>query len=157
MSDEKVRRHATVYIDRERRMAIVVSVHRNGAGGVLVEDGEPRVLTISEDRAELGAALQEALKASTVRPAKNLRDLKRSEWPAYQSSGRKSVKAFEADFIRLDVSGANEANVTYVIEGSPEQECELRVRAAASAAPGLAKELAEKCLLVWQACRDRRF
>jgi hypothetical protein len=69
-------------------------------------------------------------------------------------SGKRSVHQFESGFIRLQISGANEANIIAMIEGFPEKDADLRVLSSANpAVPGV---LGDSCLSVWRACRDRR-
>lgn len=146
-------RHATLFMDREGGSAIVVPLHHNGEGGFLVEDEMPEVLRPFPDAQALGRALGSALERSRVKPEVSHRDRKRTDWPAFKASGARSVKQFEADFIRILVSGVNEANLVYQIEGFPDAEAELRVLATASPKPEDA--FGDACLRVWKACRDR--
>ncbi len=148
----QAKKHAALYIDRAGEAAIVVTLHYNGPGGFLYEDETP---TVTQPNApdSLGSAVQRALDASDIRPPTSHRDKKLTEWPAFKSSGRRSVRQFEADFIRLHISGANESNIIYQIEGWPEKDADLRVVASASSAP--VGQLGERCLIVWRACRDR--
>jgi hypothetical protein len=149
------RRHATVYIDRGGAKAIVVAQHYNGGpGGVLIEDDQPTVLGDLEDDLALSAAIEDALVRSQVRPERDLRSMGRSDWPAYKASRASSMRAFEASFIRLSISGANEANIIFEIEGMPVPDPvnhELHVVAYA----GRSLDMGRQCLRVWRACRDR--
>ena len=52
--------------------------------------------------------------------------MKRSEWPAFKVSGAKTIKAFEREFIRYTVTGANESNIIVRIEG-PEVAPDIRL------------------------------
>jgi hypothetical protein len=150
---EPVSHHASVFVHREGTKAIVVTMHYNGSGGVLIEDDAPVVLTEPLDTPDLGAALTKALRATQVRRARNLRDRKLTEWPAFRASGVRSVRGFERDFIHLQARGANEANLIYIVEGSPSAD-DLAVSASiASHAEPL--EVTSQCLRVWRACRDR--
>ena len=152
--DEHIR-HAAVYIDRQGKTAIMVALHRNGRGGCLVEDEQPRLITVTEYLEDFGKALLEVFLASEVRAERNLRHSKSTEWPAFKASGLRTVRKFESDFIRLELSGANSTNVICMIEGEPETNSELKI--VASANPRLLAVFAERCLLVWRACRDRVF
>ena len=41
---------------------------------------------------------------------------KKSDWPAYQASSIKTIKEFERQYIWYRIRGANEYNITYIIE-----------------------------------------
>ena len=152
--DEHIR-YAAVYIDRQGKTAIMVTLHRNGRGGCLVEDEQPRVVAVTEYLEDFGKALLEVFLKSEVRAERNLQQAQSTNWPAFRASGLRTVRKFESEFIRLEVSGANPANMTCVIEGGPETNSELKV--VTSVNPRLLAVFAEKCLLVWRACRDREF
>ena len=147
------RRHAVVYMDRSGDTAIIVPLHYNGAGGFLFEDVEPIVIRTPNDPESLGTTIKRALMASAIRPESADRIGKLTDWPAFKSSRKKSVRQFESAFIRIDVSGMNEANLFYNIEGWPDKNAEVRVLASASAFRP--EELGERCMRVWRACRDK--
>lgn len=149
----KAKRHAAIYIARDGSRAVIAPMNRNGRGGFLVEHDEVELLEPLPDAPELGEALSRALAASRVQRERSYADRRLRDWAAYRASGAKSAKRFEADFIRIHISGANEENIIYELEGWPEKDAELRVAATASSKPTLG--LGEQCLAVWRACRDR--
>jgi hypothetical protein len=147
-------RGAAVFIDRAGSQAIVVAMHYNGVGGFLFEDEQPTVVAAPIESPVLGTTILAALCRTEVRPETSHRDSKKSAWPAYRASGSKSIRAFEAEYLRLQVRGANTANVTYVIEGRPSESSELSVCASVTShAEPMA--VTAQCLRVWRACRDR--
>jgi hypothetical protein len=146
-------RHAALYIDRAGEAGIVVPLHYNGRQGPLVEDENPVVLRPPGPVA-LSDAIGDAMGRSIIQKEIALRDSKLTEWPAFRASGSTSVRRFESEFIKLLISGANDANVTLIVEGWPEFGSELAISTAISAS---SIELGERCLLVWRACRDRVF
>ena len=148
----QTKKHAALYIDRTGKAAIVATLYYNGPGGFLYEDETPTVIQLN-DPGSLGSAVRRALEDSEIRLTTSHRDKKLTDWPAFKSSGHRSVRQFEAHFIRLHISGANESNLLYQIEGWPERDAELRIVASASSA--LVEQLGERCLMVWRACRDR--
>jgi len=153
MQEQKFKQQAAVYINRNGDTAILVTLHYNGDGGFLFEDDTPKVVAITDCVEDLGNSLHSVLVATEVRSAKSFADHKPSDWPAFKSSGLRTIGKFESEFIRLLVGGVNEANITCRIEGEPAKNSELKV--SASANPCLPRQLGEKCLLVWRACRDR--
>ena len=149
---DSFKQRCTVFINRSGQPAIVVAQHYNGRGGFLVEDEAPIVLP-EVGPPELGTTVIAALKATCVRPARNYRNRKLTDWPAFRSSGARSVRVFEEDFVRLQISGANSANIIYRIEGWPHKNARLRVIREVSM--GSAAAIGDACLDVWRACRDR--
>ncbi|KIC95940.1 hypothetical protein [Flavihumibacter solisilvae] len=64
---------------------------------------------------------------------KDLRQHKLTDWPAFKHSKAKSVRSFEADYIRISVTGVDENNHSFRIEGSPFKDSELSVTSIISA------------------------
>lgn len=64
---------------------------------------------------------------------KNLRDHKPTDWPAFRHSKVKTVRSFEADYIRISVTGLDENNHTLRIEGQPYKDSDLSVTSMISA------------------------
>lgn len=152
MSNDYIR-HAVAYLERTGTQGIVASQHYNGTGGVLIEDDGPVVLA-APDAATLTTALREALARSCVRSVQDLRSRKKTDWPCFQASRSRSVLVFESSFIRVSIRGANSANATYVIEGWPDTSAYISINTSVAAA---SPDLGERCLTVWQICRDRTF
>jgi hypothetical protein len=148
-----LRRAARVFIHRDGREAIVVAMHYN-EDRIGYEDDMAALITSRPDAVRIGKEVVEALNKSAIRP-KNLRDTKLADWPAYRTSGAKSVREFEAEYIQLCVEGANEANVVYVITGIPKKDSELQVTSSVSSCSP-PDDLGKRVLRVYQACRDRK-
>jgi len=150
-----IKHHAHVYISRTDETAIVVTLHFNGEGGLLFEDSSPVVLSPPFDAPVLGRKVSAALSRTQVRPAVSFAKDKLTDWPAFKASKAKSVRHFEQEYICILVAGANEANLVYIIDGSPEKDAELHVVAnVSSGAPST--ELGDLIRRVYSACRDRR-
>lgn len=64
---------------------------------------------------------------------KNLRDHKSTDWPAFKHSKVKAVRNFEADYIRVSMTGLDENNHTLKIEGLPYKDSDLSVTSMISA------------------------
>jgi len=149
----EAKKHSAVFIDRAGTCAIVVPMHYNGKGGFLFEDDRAHVFRPLPDAEALGTEIFAAMERSQIKPETSHRGAKLTDWPAFKASGARSVKRFEADFIRVHVAGANEANIIYQLEGLPEKDAELRILASSNPRPP--DRLGERCLAVWRACRDR--
>src|SRR5258708_33671627 len=90
------------------RLVIVAPRHAT-LEGVLYEQDSPTVLTDASP-VSVGAAIKSAFEVFSVRQ-KDLRDWKKSDWPAFKASGAKSLKQFEAEFYQLSVSHLNSSGV----------------------------------------------
>jgi hypothetical protein len=150
---EAMKRFARLFIARSGSRAIAVGMHMN-ENDVWYEDDTPAVLNQPFTAEELGNAIAEAM-GRTDRRARNLRDNKLSDWPAFKASGEKSLHRFEGSFIEISIEGANAANLAAIITGDPEKDAVLRVTSTISTGI-VPAELGERILQVYEACRDRR-
>jgi hypothetical protein len=104
-------RACNVYCQPDADQVIVAAVYNHG--GLMAEmPGGARIVKFS-DSPKLHEAVRAALEACEYQKNFNYSDQKKSDWPAYQASGYKTIKRFEAEFIRLLVKGVNEKNFFY--------------------------------------------
>ena len=73
--------------------------------GIYYEQDSPLVLD-TMSASSLGAAVKKAFELFSVR-AKNLRDAKKTDWPALHVSGCRTIKLFAAEFCALSVDYLN--------------------------------------------------
>jgi len=110
-------RRCHVYVPREDGEILVASMW-NHAG--LFAEMDHGVEACARDDAEaLGGLVKRKLAECRFKAEFDYSKRKRSDWPAYQASGLKTVKAFEEQYVAYGVGGANAANVTWQIEGPP--------------------------------------
>ncbi len=100
-----------VYCCPETDHAIVASVYNHG--GLMAEIPGGASIAKFSDSALLNAAVRTALEACKYKEHFDYFFAKKSDWPAYQASGHKTIKRFEAEFIRLLVKGVNAKNLFY--------------------------------------------
>jgi len=100
-----------VYCRPDADQVIVASVYNHG--GLMAEKPGGALIVKYSDSVALNAAVRAALDACEYEEDFNYSDQKKSDWPAFQASGYKTMKRFEADFIRLLVKGTNEKNFFY--------------------------------------------
>jgi hypothetical protein len=91
-----VTRHAHAYIPLHEQPIIFAAVAVNDAG-IRYEAGSTAVVPLSAPVAEIGSAATKVLTQYT-RKDRNLRDIKKTDWPAYRASGLKALKHFEKEF-----------------------------------------------------------
>lgn len=151
----KYRQYASVFVSRQDETAIVVTLHYNGRGGLLFEDECPTVLKGPLEAATVGQETRTALRRTQIRLPVSFANAKPKDWPAFQASKLKTIRQFEQNYIHLSLSGANEANLVYEIQGYPEKDAELKVLTLISSGTS-PDRLGEKIIRVYQACRDRQ-
>lgn len=151
---KQVQHNANVFISKDESKAIIVSLHFNGKSGFLVEDSEPVVLTSPIDPNALGVTLLSALRKTSINKPGNFRNRKLTDWPAFKASKAPSVRQFELNYIPLFVSGTNDVNLIYTIEGFPFKDAELHIYSSISSSMP-ANKLGERIMMVFRACRDR--
>jgi hypothetical protein len=87
---------------------IVAATHQN-ADGIHDEQPTPVLLHGRPTAEQLGAAFRKAFDDFSVQD-KSLREAKRSDWPAFQVSGVRSMKEFEKLFRPMRCYGLNTSN-----------------------------------------------
>jgi hypothetical protein len=150
-----IRHHAHVFISRSEETAVIATLHFNGKGGILFEENQPVVLLSPLTPIILGQAILDALRRTTIGQLNSSAMQKLTDWPAFKASKAKSVRQFEQNFIRILVSGANDVNLVYVIDGEPFKDAELHVTSTISSAAPPAK-LGECVISVFHACCNRQ-
>jgi len=152
---KKIIHHANIFISRTDEVAIIVTLNFNGKGGFLYEDSEPVVLTPPLEPGVLGETTLTALRRTTIIQPNTNKRLKRTDWPAFKASKMASVRQFEQTFIGINISGANDSNLVYMIEGEPSKDAELHVISSLSSSAG-SEQLGIKILSIYRACKDRQ-
>src|SRR4051812_39091310 len=104
-------RRAHIYLGTTVKEAIVAALHFNSAGVSFEQDG-PAVIADWRQAPGLGVALRFSLERFSLQE-RNLRDLKKTEWPSYRASSSRSVREFEATYICISVEALNEAELFY--------------------------------------------
>jgi len=104
-------RACNVYCQPDADQVIIAAVYNHG--GLMAEKPGGATIVKFSDSARLHEAVRAALEACEYEEDFNYSDHKKSDWPAYRASGYKTIKRFEAEFIRLLVKGVNEKNLYY--------------------------------------------
>jgi hypothetical protein len=152
---KKITHHANVHISRVDEVAIIVTLHFNGNGGFLYQDRNPVVLSPPFLPSQLGEATLTALRRTSITPLSINQSLKLTDWPAFKASKLRAVYKFEQAFIHILISGANDSNLVYMIEGEPFKDAELHVISSLSSSAG-SEKLGARILSVYRACCERR-
>ncbi len=152
---KNIMHYAHVFISKNEEIAIIVTLHFNGQGGILYEDNDPVVLSSPLESFTIGQELLSALRKTTILQLNSSARPKLTDWPAFKASKSKSVRQFEQNFIQILVSGANETNLVYVIDGEPFKDAELHITSSISSGTPPA-EIGKRVLSVFLACRDRQ-
>lgn len=144
--------------------ACSVFVHGQGAGptlvaGVFNHEGlfteQPGQVTSVPhgDVIALGRGIQDAIGSCVFRPEFDYRTLKPTDWPAFQASGLRTVKAFKREYDQLQVRGANAKNIIYAVEGAAKGQFDLHVAGSVSASAS-DEEVGAAVLAVWSQQRQ---
>jgi hypothetical protein len=104
-------RACNVYCRPESDQAIVAAVLNHG--GLMHEKSGGASEVAFSDASALGRAIRYAIDCCEYGGDFDYSGSKLKDWPAFQASGYKTVKRFEADFIRLLIKGVNEKNFFY--------------------------------------------
>jgi hypothetical protein len=144
-------RACNVYCRPEADQVIVASVYNHG--GLMAEKPGGASIVMFSDPAKLHDAVRAALDACEYVENFNYSDQKKSDWPAYQASGYKTVKRFEADFIPLLVKGVNEKNYFYEVTTPEFGEFRLHLALTVNAYDGNYGEAIQYIVKNYLACK----
>ncbi len=121
-------RWCNVYLEIDGDRAIVATCFNHD--GLCAEMPDGSVVIDARGDGELGQAVLSALASCEHRSDFNYRDSKPSDWPAYQASKERSIRAFEQRWRYLMVRGANSHNVTWQLEAPLDGDHSLALTAA---------------------------
>jgi hypothetical protein len=93
---------ATVYVSSASRK-IIICPNTTIEKGFYVEQEAPFSMSWDSSREAIGQSVWEALLLFCRTPGLNPRSRKKTDWPAYRTSGAQSVRAFEEEFVRVSV------------------------------------------------------
>jgi hypothetical protein len=102
-----------VYCRPESNQAIIAAVYNHG--GLTAEKPGGSTVVAFSDSTALKQEIQAALGCCEYEEKFDYSGLKRTDWPAFQASGYKTVKRFEAEFVCLSIRGVNEKNFFYEV------------------------------------------
>ena len=121
-----MRREANICFITPTKPAIVAARHQNAAG-ITYEQEDPILVPNWRDSAELAKALRAAIERFSFKD-RNLRDLKRTEWPSFRASGFRSVKEFESVCLCVWIRAVNDAELFYEAEAKPIGEDDIMLK-----------------------------
>jgi hypothetical protein len=110
---------AALYLPLKPSTAIAAAYHVNDAG-IYYEQEEAITIPNWRDPVELARSVRAALERYS-RKDRNLRDSRRSEWPAFRISECRSVKEFESSYQRIKIMAVNQAELFYRASLEPQQ------------------------------------
>lgn len=117
---------AMIYAPLRSGPLIAAAIYDNHASACY-EQEDAAVIEKWRNADTLGAAVWEAL-ARFRRNDRNLYGHKLTDWPAYKASGVRSVKQFEATYLRIHVEALNEAALIFQASAQPPNESEIALR-----------------------------
>src|SRR5947207_12102452 len=116
-------RRASLYLPEASGAAIAAAMHVNAAG-IYFEQEEPIAIEDWRNPERLVPALRSALEQFGPRE-RNLREMKKTDWPSYRVSRRGSVRQFEQSNFHIAVCATNEAESSYDASAKPRGESDL--------------------------------
>ena len=139
----------SVYISSVHEQIIIAPYYKNKAG-IYFEQEVCSVLSYPVDYSLLGEEVIRNFHLFKIKD-ENLRERKQKDWAALRYSKLKTLKAFEAAYVKIGISGVNESNIILVIEGVFSYDKELNITASIS--PFSHKEAIGKLIIkVYKTC-----
>jgi hypothetical protein len=151
-SNNNLTKSISVYISDGHKHLIIASMHQNGAG-INYEQKDCFTADYPIDSTEFGNEVIKNLNQYSVKDT-NLRESKKTDWPAFKHSRSKSVTGFENEYINIFIRSANDSNLILTIEGRPFKTSELTINSSVSFHADK-QELGQRINEVYQACLTR--
>jgi hypothetical protein len=128
--NKEIIKRVSLYISDKEQQIIIAPIYRNNAG-IYYEQETCTTVKYPLDYVILADEIINHLTLFALKD-KNLRDEKLSDWPAYKASKLKSVKTFEKSYLKIEIAGANEANIILVFEGVSLLDHDLTIKSSIS-------------------------
>jgi hypothetical protein len=135
-------KYCNLYMPRDGDVALIAATYNHG--GLFAEKPDAVEICDSGSAGELGQAIVKQLHGCEYRRKFDYAPSRPSDWPAFQRSGEKTIKAFTHAYVCYGVRGANDVNIVWQFE-SPELDngVSLHMAISASAADGDVGALAQ--------------
>ncbi len=145
----KLTQCVSIYISDKHRQIIINPKQENDAG-IIYEQDNGNVSDFPIDKGMLGQLLIDNLNKYSIKDV-NLRDNKRTDWPAFKQGKSKSVTTFEKEYIHIFITSTNDSNIILTLSGRPFVSSELTVDSTISFHADKS-EIGRRVLNIYDAC-----
>lgn len=149
----QLKKSVSIYISYLHGQIIICPRHQNNAG-IKYEQDLCSLLELPVDPSALGDEVLRNFHLYSLND-KNVRDQKRTDWPAFKFSTLKTVKSFEDSYFFVDISGNNESNLILTIEAPFTNYEGLFITSRTSSALTNKKEIGERIIQVFETASYR--
>jgi hypothetical protein len=139
----------SLFISDKEKQIIIAPLYKNN-DGIYYEQETCASIKYPLDYSILGEEIIKNLNLFIIKD-KNLRDQKTSDWPAYKASKQKTKKAFQENYLRIWIAGANESNIILVFEGASLLDSDLIIKSSLSSSANK-NSIGKKAMKIYNAC-----
>jgi hypothetical protein len=112
----KMIKMVSIYISNKYEEIIIAPKHED-RNKIIFEQNECKKFNIKIDSVILTTEIIHSLNLYSQKSI-NINGYKKSDWSAYKCSKSKSIKDFDNEYIRIDVSGVNKYNLILRLDGN---------------------------------------
>ena len=145
---KKLKKSVAIYISQLHSQIIICAMYINDAG-IRYEQENCTLLNFSVDHTRLGDEVIRNFNQFSLKET-NLRDEKKTDWPAFKCSKLKTVKSFKDTFLSMSILGNNESNTILCIEAPLSKYDDITVNSNVSYSLLNAKEIGERIIKVYK-------
>jgi hypothetical protein len=146
-TNQKLKKSVAIHISQLHKQVIICPRYINDAG-IMYEQENCTLLNFPVDYATLGDEVLRNFNLFSLKD-KNLRDQKRTDWPAFKCSKLKTVKSFEDTFLPMNIDGNNESNIILSIEAPLSGHDDITLNSNISSSPLNKKAIGERVIKVY--------
>jgi len=153
--NKKIKKSVALYISTVHNQIIVCPRFVNNAG-IIYEQEICTLLDFSQDATTIGNEVLRNFNLFALKD-KNLRDLKRTDWPAFKCSKLKTIKSFEESFLFIDIAGNNESNIILSNEAPMARHDNMFITSNISSSPSNKQEIGQRIMQVYNIAIAKSF
>jgi hypothetical protein len=120
---KKFRKNVTIYISKKNSEIIIAPLYQEGINGIIFEQENCIIIPFNSSFEEIGEKIKTQFHLFKIVKNRNLNN----GWPSFIVSKEKTKIAFEKNYTRIMVSGANEINIIFTLESNFNNLSELEI------------------------------
>lgn len=120
---KKFRKNVTIYISEKNSEIIIAPLYQEGINGIIFEQENCIIIPFNSSFEEIGEKVKTQFHFFKIVKNRNLNN----GWPSFIVSKEKTKIAFEKNYTRIMVSGANENNIIFTLKSNFNNLTELEI------------------------------
>jgi len=114
-TEKKIKKKLHIYISEKHSEIIFAPMHREINIPIYFEQETCEVIDLKNTPETIGKSIEQNFNKFNLKERNSIHNKKR-DWPAFKASKEKTIIGFEKNYSQFIITGANEHNITLIIE-----------------------------------------